>query len=298
MKNKTLWQATDGSAIQAHGGMILFHEGTYYWYGENKDAETKNRHVDFLGISCYSSKDLNHWQNEGIVLKPRQDPNHRLWKGNICERPRVLYHQKNKQFVMYTHSDTPDYFYAGVNVAISSSPTGPFTYLHSFQPNRQDSRDMTLFQDQDGSAWLIHSANYNKTMNIARLSEDYLHVTGSYVSIFHDQEREAPCMLLWQQRYYMITSGCTSWEANPCLYGSCDHLLGPWKLIDNPCVGQGHHTTFDGQATCVFWHEKQPYVLLDHWHPDDLRSSAYSILPITFNEDGYMEIHWQATITF
>ena len=68
MKNKTLWTDTDGKPIQAHGGMILQHECTYYWYGENKDTATVNRHVDFIGISCYSSKDLENWKNEGIVL--------------------------------------------------------------------------------------------------------------------------------------------------------------------------------------------------------------------------------------
>ena len=60
MKNKTLWTDTNGSAIQAHGGMILQHEGMYYWYGENKDTETINRQVDFMGTSCSSSSDLEH----------------------------------------------------------------------------------------------------------------------------------------------------------------------------------------------------------------------------------------------
>ncbi|MCR0349850.1 hypothetical protein MKA46_16870 [[Clostridium] innocuum] len=91
MKNKTLWTDTNGSAIQAHGGMILQHEGMYYWYGENKDTETINRHVDFIGISCYSSSDLEHWDNEGIVLAPMsQDPGHMLHTTKICERPRVF----------------------------------------------------------------------------------------------------------------------------------------------------------------------------------------------------------------
>ena len=48
MKNKTLWTDTEGKPIQAHGGMILQHKGIYYWYGENKDTETVNRHVDLL----------------------------------------------------------------------------------------------------------------------------------------------------------------------------------------------------------------------------------------------------------
>lgn len=30
------WLDTDGNPINAHGGGILYHEGTYYWYGEYK----------------------------------------------------------------------------------------------------------------------------------------------------------------------------------------------------------------------------------------------------------------------
>jgi len=33
-----VWCDNDGKPIQAHGGGVLFHEGTCYWYGENKDA--------------------------------------------------------------------------------------------------------------------------------------------------------------------------------------------------------------------------------------------------------------------
>ena len=30
------WLDTEGKRIQAHGGSVLYWEGTYYWYGENK----------------------------------------------------------------------------------------------------------------------------------------------------------------------------------------------------------------------------------------------------------------------
>ena len=29
-----VWNDTEGNPINAHGGGILYHEGTYYWYGE------------------------------------------------------------------------------------------------------------------------------------------------------------------------------------------------------------------------------------------------------------------------
>ena len=40
MKNGNIWQDVDGNDIQAHGGCIIRHADTYYWYGEHKGGET------------------------------------------------------------------------------------------------------------------------------------------------------------------------------------------------------------------------------------------------------------------
>ena len=34
------WLDANGNLIQAHGGSVLFHEGKFYWYGENKEHTT------------------------------------------------------------------------------------------------------------------------------------------------------------------------------------------------------------------------------------------------------------------
>ena len=31
------WLDTDGKRIQAHAGCMLYENGTFYWYGENKE---------------------------------------------------------------------------------------------------------------------------------------------------------------------------------------------------------------------------------------------------------------------
>lgn len=36
-----VWKDTDGNPINAHGGGLLYHEGTYYWYGEYKKKEKR-----------------------------------------------------------------------------------------------------------------------------------------------------------------------------------------------------------------------------------------------------------------
>ncbi len=294
-KNGQMWYDVEGNAIQAHGGCIIKHQKKWYWYGEHKGCDNvpgKDR-VDVIGISCYSSDNLLDWKFEGLALgADRDNPESPIHTSKVMERPKVIFNEKTGQFVLWFHADDANYLYAGAGVAVSERPEGPFTFLKAIHPNRQESRDMTLFQDLDGSAYLIHSKDWNMTLDVARLTEDYLDVDGLYVTVLVDQEREAPALCIHEGAYYMVTSGCTGWLPNAALYAKCNCLLGKWRLIDNPCQGEGYRQTFGGQSTYIFEHEGQKYLMLDHWKPYDLQSSGYSILPIDFC-DGVMTVKWQ-----
>ena len=295
MKNGQIWKDIDGNDIQAHGGCIIEYEGTYYWYGEHKGQDNcpGTTRVDVIGVSCYSSKDLLNWKYEGLALEADKDNSKSLLHPTqVLERPKVIYNEKTKKFVMWFHSDSADYVFAGTGVAVSDTPQGPYTYMGSFQPNRQDSRDMTIFKDIDGTAYLVHSKDWNKTLNIARLTEDYTKPDGFYVSVMVDQEREAPALVYRDGMYYMVTSGCTGWNYNSALFSRCPSLLGQWKLIDNPCEGEGYRQTFKGQSTYIFTANGQDYLMLDHWIPTDLKTSGYSILPITYDDEHNMTVTW------
>ena len=175
MKNGVIWQDIDGKDIQAHGGCIIKHGDTYYWYGEHKGADNcpGTTRVDVIGVSCYSSKNLRDWKYEGLALESnKDDPASPLYYKKVLERPKVIYNAKNNNFVLWAHADSADYVFGGIAVAVSDSPTGPFKLLYAKQPNKQDSRDMTIYQDIDGTAYLVHSKDWNKTMNISRLNDD------------------------------------------------------------------------------------------------------------------------------
>lgn len=157
-----VWNDADGHPINAHGGGILYHEGTYYWYGEYKLGKTvlpewatwECFRTDVSGVSCYSSKDLSTWKFEGLVLPAvKNDTLHDLHPSQVLERPKVVYNKATKKFVMWMHIDSPDYLKAAAGVAVSDSPVGPFTYLGSFRPNNAMSRDQTVFVDDDGKAY-------------------------------------------------------------------------------------------------------------------------------------------------
>lgn len=295
MKNGQIWQDVNGNDIQAHGGCIMQFEGKYYWYGEHKgiDNTPGTCRTDVIGISCYSSDNLHDWTYEGLALAAENDEKSMLHPKNVLERPKVIYNEKTKKYVMWAHVDSPDYVFAGAGVAVSDSPKGPFKFLGATQPNRQDCRDMTLFVDTDKTAYLIHSTDWNKSLDIARLTEDYTKTDGFYVTVMRDQLREAPALCIHNGLYYMVTSGCSGWEPNSALFSTSEHLLGKWRLIDNPCEGKDYRKTFFGQSTYIFSVGGKDYLMLDHWKPHDLKTSGYSILPITYDESGAMTVAWQ-----
>ena len=64
------WLDTNGKPIQAHGGSVFFENGTYYWYGENKEFTDGKNGVWTWGVRCYSSQDHYNWKDEGLIIPP------------------------------------------------------------------------------------------------------------------------------------------------------------------------------------------------------------------------------------
>lgn len=131
------WKDTDGVHINAHGGGVVFVDGTYYWYGEYKTSGSGGN-TSLKGVSCYASKDLYNWKNEGIVLKVEDDLNSEITKGCIIERPKVVFNKKTGKYVMWFHLELKGQGYdaARAAVAISDSPRGPFKFKKSYRPNK------------------------------------------------------------------------------------------------------------------------------------------------------------------
>ena len=187
---------------------------------------------------------------------------------------------------MWMHIDDANYTKASVGVAVSNSPTGPFTYLYSFRPHGFESRDMTVFKDDDGAAYLFYSSRDNTELHISPLTEDYLHITASMKRILIRRHREAPAVFKHQGTYYMITSGCSGWAPNRALAHAADSIMGPWETLGNPCVGGNRFyrlTTFLSQSTFVLPLPGLPGTFIfmaDRWSPSNLRDSRYVWLPL------------------
>lgn len=328
-----VWRDTDGRPINAHGGGVLFHEGVYYWYGELKEGRTYLPKVNKTwggtrvlagGVSVYSSRDLLTWKNEGVALAPvPENPDHDLASENVIERPKVIYNARTKRFVMWFHQDSPDYQAARSGVAVSATPVGPFQYLGAFRPNAgvrplnataadlqpapnnllardleggQMARDMTLFVDDDGTAYHFYSSEANRTMHVSQLTDDYLRPAGKYARIFVGRSIEAPAVFKRGGRYYLIGSGCTGWDPNPAHSAVADSIFGPWTELGNPCRGEGAKITFGSQSTFVMpvAGKADTFIaLFDRWNKWDLADSRYVWLPVEFDAERRPVIRWR-----
>ncbi len=184
---------------------------------------------------------------------------------------------------MWMHIDYSDYSLANAGVAISDSPTGPFQYLGNSRPNNAMSRDMTLFKDDDGKAYLFSSSENNATMYVSLLTNDYLHQSGTYKRNLISQSREAPAVFKYNNKYFMISSGTTGWAPNEARYAVANSPLGPWTLMGNPCVGLNADITFGGQSTYVLpvkGKQGKFIFMADKWNSNSLISSTYIWLPL------------------
>ncbi|WP_304266441.1 glycoside hydrolase family 43 protein [Phocaeicola plebeius] len=135
IRSGEIWPDNQGVHVNAHGGGVLYHKGTYYWYGENKSDTTSSAMV---GIMCYSSRNLYDWKKEGVALPVVLDDEFSdITKGCIMERPKVIYNKKTKKFVMWFHLELKGKGYAAARsaVAVSDTPQGPFKYIRSERIN-------------------------------------------------------------------------------------------------------------------------------------------------------------------
>jgi len=281
--------------VNAHGAGIMHYNGRYYLFGEIKTGNTwlvagqqwEDYRVPAGGVSCYSSKDLQHWKYEGVALKPTVgDTTSDLDTSRVIERPKVVFNSSTKKFVMWMHIDKKDYSYSQSGVAISDKPTGPYHYLYSVKPNGNMSRDMTLFKDDDDKAYLVYSSEQNKTMQVCLLSNDYLSPTRAFSRILIGRNREAPALFKSGGKYYLITSSCTGWSPNAATYAVADSPFGPYKEFGNPCRGKGAEFTYQAQSTFVLPISGKPgqfIFMADRWNKLDLPKSDYLWLPLKVN---------------
>jgi hypothetical protein len=203
----------------------------------------------------------------------------------VIERPKIIYNDTTKMYVMWLHWDDTTYNNSYAGIFKSSTIDGNYTYVDHIKPGGHDSRDCTLFKDDNGMAYFVSVGNTNRDMFVYPLTSDYLNVqqgsTGT--NIFPGQGREAPAIVKINGTYYAITSGSTGWAPNQGGYSTASSITGPWS----PQKNIGDNTTYHSQSTYIITvtgSGTTTYIYAgDRWNPSNLSMSQYVWAPLTVN---------------
>lgn len=280
-------RALSSTVVQSHTPSILHFGGNFYMLG----LDRSNGH-DFSGVRCYESSGLSHWSAKGLALAPTESvPD--LRPDSVVERPRVIYNASTHQFVMWIHVDNTRYTEARAGIAVSPSPCGPYKYLGSSRPLGHASRDIGLFKDSDGTAYLLSEDRSVYGLRIDRLSWDYERIVnsagpGGSVALLHPYGRksmEAPAMVKVDGRYWLFGSRLTGFRSNDNLAMSAESLDGFWTspVLFAPAGSKTYRSQTDG-ILVIAGTKTTTYIYLgDRWDPRDLDHSTSVWYPITFN---------------
>jgi hypothetical protein len=289
------WMATEGKRIQALGGSVIFVDGVYYWYGENKEKTTGQDETWHWGVRCYSSRDLYNWQDEGLIIEPvLDDPDSSLHPTSMMDRPHIIYNKRTGKYVCWLKIMKRDGTQRST-VMTADNILGPYEMVREgLLPLGMSAGDFDLAVAEDGKAYYYFERVHSETI-CADLTDDYTDVTGYYSTHFPRSGppfvREATAHFLRHGKHYLLTSGTTGYLPNPSEVAIADSWHGPYRVLGNPHPTDESRTSYHSQISSVLKVEGKEDLYIacaDRWVPD-LKHLDYEeygrMFEIMFNPD-------------
>jgi beta-xylosidase len=231
---------------------------------------TSDKYENQTSFRAFSSPDLTNWRDEGVILDFAQIP----WSTNRAAwAPSVAY--KNSTFYFYFSAGDG----AGLGVATSKSPTGPFQdalgkplikeVINGAQPI-----DAHCFIDDDNQAYLYYGGW--RHCNVVRLKPNMIETQGEFIEITPENYVEGPFMLKRNGKYYLMWSeGSWGDHSYGVAYAIADSPLGPFKrkakiLQSDPTIATstGHHSVLKlpGTERFIIAYHRRPLGVTERDH--------------------------------
>ena len=268
-----IWLDTEGKRIHAHGGSVMYIDGTYYWYGENKEKTTGKDDIWHWGVRCYTSRDLYNWEDQGLIIPPEKDPASSLHPSSMMDRPHIIYNKATGKYVCWIKVMNKDGTQSET-VLTADTVLGPYTKVREgLRPLNMSAGDFDLAVAPDGKAYYYFERVHSETI-CADLTEDYTDVTGYYSTHFPHPHppyvREATAHFYRKGKHYLVTSGTTGYLPNPSEIAVADTWHGSYRVLGNPHPDDPSMTSWHSQISSVFkvQGKKDLYIAVaDRWVP-------------------------------
>lgn len=269
-----VWLDTEGKRIQAHGGSVMYIDGIYYWYGENKEKTDGENGIWHWGVRCYASRDLYNWEDKGIIIPPEPDnPESSLHPSACMDRPHIIYNKKTGKYVCWLKIMKKNQEQTET-VLTADHILGPYTKVReNLHPLGMSAGDFDLAVADDGKGYYYFERVHSELI-CADLTDDYTDVTGYYSTHFPriapPYVREAPAHFIRNGKHYLLTSGTTGYLPNPSEAAVADTWHGPFIVLGNLHPSDTTNTSYHSQISSVFKvHGKEDVYIAcaDRWLP-------------------------------
>ena len=214
----------------------LVHDGTLYLYVghdeyyEGQDTASGGKEFNITEWLCYSTEDMQKWTDHGSVLKPTDFE----WGVGEAWASQVIEHEGKFYYYTTVQAGEP-YNSKVIGVAVSDSPTGPFTDaigkpLITDEMTSNGARgwwndiDPTFIMDEEGQAWLSWG---NGTCFLARLKPNLIELDGEIETVDLPLFVEGPWLHQRGDLYY-LTYASMGEGRETISYATAPSMEGPW----------------------------------------------------------------------
>ncbi|OCL06395.1 carbohydrate-binding module family 35 protein [Glonium stellatum] len=251
------WMSTSGTKIDAHGGMVIKRGDTFYWVGQSASHNEQPY--------MYTSTNLLDW----TPCNNPQNAIQSMWRPKFAK--------PNGSFSIYGQVDRNVQALTSSSIADGYAVAGPKVTL---PPNNYTYSDTGMFMDDDGTWYLLTSADHNN-IQINRINSDGS--IGSRVNNLAKGAYEAPGLFKVDGIYFLIVSGKTGWRSNPNQMFWASSLTGAWNGPFG--IAPDAQKTYNSQNTfelTISGSERTTYIYMgDSWDSKGGPDSNYLWLPIT-----------------
>lgn len=270
------------STFTADPAALVYNNTVYLYTGHDEAAANGTGYV-MKDWKVYSSTDMVNWTDRGTPLSVSAFSwaSGDAWAGQVIERNGKFY-----WYICAEHKTIPG---KAIGVAVSNSPTGPFTdalghalitnNMTSFVSSNWDDIDPAVFIDDNGDAYLYWG---NSALMYVKLNSDMISYSGSINNVSVPSFTEAPWLHKHNNTYYL--SYASGWPES-ISYATSSSPTGPWTykgVIMAPTSNSGTN------HQAIIEYKGQPYFI---YHTGALPTGgdyrrSVAIEKFNYNADG------------
>jgi hypothetical protein len=212
----------------------------------------------------------------------------------------IVYNKEIKKIVIVAHYEDQGGYVAAKLYLGHVTPGGKLETTFCDRPLGFDSRDQSMFVDEDNTAYILSATNTNEDINIYKLDKTWSKPIVLVNTIFKAQHRETPYITKKDGEYYFFSSKASGWYPSQAMYASTTDLGGVWTQLRE----LGNNSTFGTQANSAgsYGSDRVTYGMYGyHWgaqyNQKDPDGNYPRLLYLNFNA-GYASMEYYSKLEY